>query len=193
MASLTSTQRSVPVPPVPELQVLATAEWPPGEVATPLPGFVYSAFSPTVAALAERCLTAWGATAPLPATTGAGTALILASVRGDLAIARAIADTVDSGRRMSPLLFFQSVANAVLGHVAARWGLGGPVVCVSPVADAATDALDLARSLLADGDADAALVLVVEPAWSAGEYDRGDAWLVRLAERPFPDPAAQGE
>ena len=35
------------------------------------------------------------------------------------------------GDRVGPLLFFQSVPNAVAGHVAARWGLTGPVVCLS--------------------------------------------------------------
>ena len=109
-------------------------------------------------------------------------AIILASVRGDLAIARAIADSVDAGRRMSPLLFFQSVANAVLGHVTARWGIGGPVVCTSPVGDPATDALAVAAALLADGDADTALVVHVEPAWTGDEHDTGRAWLVRLTD-----------
>jgi 3-oxoacyl-(acyl-carrier-protein) synthase len=80
---------------------------------------------------------------------------------------------------MSPLLFFQSVANAVLGHIAARWGISGPVLCTSPVGDPAADALALAASVLADGDADTALVVLAEPACTAGEQDQAHALLVR--------------
>jgi len=168
------------------LTVLSTAQWPPAQpdaTPPPLPGFIVSSFSPTVAALAELCLAGWCPVPPLPPAAGARTAIILTSVRGDLAIARAIADSVDAGRRMSPLLFFQSVANAVLGHITARWGIGGPVVCTSPVADPAADALALAAALLDDRDADTALVLHVEPAWTADEHDTGRAWLVRLADQ----------
>lgn len=164
------------------LAVLAQARWPETGAAEPepLPGFVYSSFSPLVAATAGRCLSRWYGAAPVPPAEGERVALILASVRGDVAIARAIAQAVDGGGRMSPLLFFQSVANAVLGHIATRWGIGGPLLCTSPVTDPAADALALAASVLADGDADTALVVLAEPACAAGERDRSYALLVRL-------------
>ncbi|MFF1797620.1 beta-ketoacyl synthase N-terminal-like domain-containing protein, partial [Kitasatospora sp. NPDC058263] len=84
--------------------------------------------------------------------------------------------------RVPPLLFFQSNPNAVLGHIAARWGLTGPVVSISP-ADSVPglvpqDALDLAALLLADGDADQVLVIAAEQAASAGGTDRAAAVLV---------------
>ena len=181
-----------PTPPVPAaagaaaLTVLATASWPdPDQPDGPpqLPGFVYSSFSPLVADVAGRCLRARYGEPPLPAPVGERTALVLVTRRGDLAIARAIAESVDAGRRMSPLLFFQSVANAVLGHVAARWGVAGPVVCVSPLGDPEEEALALAGSLLDDGDADAALLLTVEQAWTPGEQDRAHATLVTRTDR----------
>lgn len=64
-------------------------------------------------------------------------------------------------------MFFQSNPNAVLGHIAARWGLTGPVVAISPAravpGQVPSDALDLAALLLADGDADQVLVIAAEP------------------------------
>ena len=167
-----------------ETTIVAVAHWPDPDVVTPprpLPGFIASSFSPLVADVADRCLRAVHGEPPLPGPVGERTAVVLASVRGDLTIAAEIARTVDSGRRMSPLLFFQSVSTAVLGHVAARWGLCGPVLCVSPVDDPEADALALAAALIEAGDADAALVLVAEPAWLAGEGDRASAMLVRRA------------
>lgn len=164
------------------LMVLAEARWPDAGVAEPepLPYFVHSSFSPLVAATAGRCLSRWYSAAPVPPGEGARVALILASVRGDMAVARTIAQIVDSGGRMPPLLFFQSVANAVLGHIATRWGIGGPLLCTSPVTDPQADSLALAASVLADGDADTALVVLAEPACTAGEQDRSRALLVRL-------------
>lgn len=163
------------------LSVFAQACWPEAGVAepAPLPGFVFSSFSPLVAATAARCLAAWYGSAPPPPQEAERVAVILTSVRGDVAIARAIAQSVDGGGRISPLLFFQSVANAVLGHITSRWGLGGPVLCTSPVGDPAADAMALAADVLADGDADAALIVLAEPACAPDEQDRAHALLVR--------------
>ncbi|ROR37231.1 beta-ketoacyl synthase N-terminal-like domain-containing protein [Kitasatospora cineracea] len=150
------------------LRTLATVHWPPGEPPPPLPGFSASTFNPLVAAVAERCLAAGYGEPGEPRRTG----LLLASAGGDRATALAI-DTGAAGRRMPPLLFFQSNPNAVLGHVAARWGLTGPVVAISPPEAAAPgevppDALELAALLLADGDADQVLVIAAEQAEPAG-------------------------
>lgn len=164
------------------LAVLAEARWPDAGVAEPerLPCFVLSSFSPLVAATAGRCLSRWYGAAPVPPAQGARVALILVSVRGDVAIARTIAQIVDDGERMPPLLFFQSVGNAVLGYIATLWGIGGPMLCTSPVTDPEEDALALAASVLADGDADTALVVLAEPACTADEQDQSHALLVRL-------------
>lgn len=160
--------------------VAAAAQWPAAGEPAPqgLPGFLGSSFSPLVAAVADRCLHRWPGAPPLPAAVGGRTGIVLASVRGDLPIGQAIADGVDARARLSPLLFFQSVATAVLGHVTARWGLGGPVVCISPVGDPLADALAVGASLLDDGDADAVLVIVAEPGWLPGEHDTAAARLV---------------
>jgi hypothetical protein len=139
------------------LAVLAAAAWPePGDGELPkLAGFVHSSFNPLVAATAGRCLQRRGERAPAPVT-----AIVLATSLGDVASAAHVAEAVDTGGRVGPLFFFQSVPNAVAGHVAARWRLTGPVVCV----DSTDAALTVARLLLADGDADEVLVILLEQA-----------------------------
>ncbi|GAA2099852.1 hypothetical protein GCM10009759_32150 [Kitasatospora saccharophila] len=175
------------------LRTLAAAHWPPGEPPPPLPGFAASIFNPLVAAVAERCLAAhYGEPGAPGAPSGPGesgesgeprrTGLLLASAGGDRATALAI-DTAAAGHRMPPLLFFQSNPNAVLGHVAARWQLTGPVVAISPLEAAAPgelppDALESAALLLADGDADQVLVITAE--------------LAERTERPAGEPGAAG-
>lgn len=115
-------------------RVLAQARWP-GTDASDLPavaGFVTSGFSPLVAAVTELCLTGhWGEPPALPAC-GDATAVVLASATGDLVTTAAIGEAVSAGRRVPPLLFYQSNLNAVAGYVAARWGLRGPVVATMP-------------------------------------------------------------
>ena len=130
------------------LRTLATAEWPADTEPPRLAGFVHSGFNPLVAAVAGRCLER----AP---TQDSETALVLVSDLGDVESAVHVATAVDGGARVGPLFFFQSVPNAVLGHVAAKWGLAGPVSCVC---DSATG-LDTARGLLADGDARRVLLI----------------------------------
>jgi 3-oxoacyl-(acyl-carrier-protein) synthase len=139
----------------------AEARWPEaGDPAAPPPlaGFVVSSFSPLVAAVAERCLIrGYGDRTAAPART----AIVIVSPLGDVASAVHVAEAVDHRTRVGPLLFYQSVPNAVAGYVAARWGLAGPVVCTSPVGDELADGLAMAGLLLDDGDCDEALVVVV--------------------------------
>ncbi|MCX5214931.1 hypothetical protein OG689_37695 [Kitasatospora sp. NBC_00240] len=159
------------------LRILAEGRWPGPEALDgcgpaapaalpPLPGFTASSFNPLVAETAERCLRAHYGPADAPDRAPSRTALLLASGSGDRATARAIDAAAASGRRVPPLLFFQSNPNAVLGLVAARWQLTGPVVAVSPLGtvpgEVPPDALELAALLLADGDADQVLVIAAE-------------------------------
>jgi 3-oxoacyl-(acyl-carrier-protein) synthase len=163
--------------------VLARGQWPESEddELPPLAGFTASSFNPLVAEAAERCLRARYGPAPGPEPTR--TALLLASGSGDRATASAIDAAAASRRRVPPLLFFQSNPNAVLGHVAARWRLTGPVVATSPTTQPGPDgvppdALELAALLLADGDADQVLVIAAEQALP-GERDHAVALLLK--------------
>ncbi|WP_432988963.1 beta-ketoacyl synthase chain length factor [Dactylosporangium sp. CA-233914] len=133
------------------LEVLAEADWPGGETPPRLAGFVHSDFNPLVAAVAGRCLDG-------VSTSDTDTAVVLVSDLGDVGSAAHVAKAVDDGARVGPLFFFQSVPNAVLGHIAAKWALTGPVSCVC---DAAAG-LSTARGLLADGDADRVLLIEID-------------------------------
>jgi 3-oxoacyl-(acyl-carrier-protein) synthase len=163
-----------------ELAVLARAEWPVGDEDTfpQIAGFVMSNFSPLVAEVAERCLRAHYGTAPADPVRGATTGVVLASVRGDVTTADTVAESLRAGRRVPPLLFFQSNPNAVVGHVTARWGLAGPVVCTSPSGDPLADGLAVAALLIEDEAATEVLVIVADTADGADERDHAVAVLV---------------
>lgn len=161
--------------------VLARAEWPVADEDETLPqiaGFVMSNFSPLVAVVAERCLRAHYGTAPADQVRGATTGVVLASVRGDVTTVDTVADALRDGRRVPPLLFFQSNPNAVVGHVTSRWGLAGPVVCTSPLGDPLADGLAVAALLIEDEAATEVLVIAADLADGADERDHAVAVLV---------------
>lgn len=155
------------------LAVCSSACWPEtdtdGEVPA-LAGFIESSFSPLLAEVAARALR--GRTGPRPA--GNVTAIVMVTALGDVTSAVRVAAAVDAGKRVSPLLFFQSVPNAVAGYLAVRWHLTGPVVCVSGI----RAGLDVAALLIEDADADEALVVCVDLAVTGGDRDRAAAILV---------------
>jgi hypothetical protein len=152
------------------MMTLASAAWPSStsDSAPPLAGFVESTFSPLAAEVARRVLS--------EAVPPADTAVIIVSHSGDATSARATEEAVASGRRPSPLLFFQAVPNAVAGYIAAKWNLTGPVVCLTPASPGdVSDGLALAELLIADGDAGGALIISVEQ----GPRDAAHALLVK--------------
>ena len=156
-----------------------------GRPADELPGiagFITSSFSPLAAEVAERCLRRYFGPPQASPDLGERTAVVLASSTGDLATAAAVARAVDDGRRVPPLLFFQSNQNAVVGYIAARWGLAGPVVCTIPTTDALADAMACAALLIEDGDASAALVIIADQGRHGD--DRGTALLLGPATWP---------
>ncbi|MFE9427078.1 beta-ketoacyl synthase chain length factor [Kitasatospora sp. NPDC006697] len=159
--------------------VLAAAAYDPqaGRPA-PVPGFVASDFPGLVAGVADRALTDRHGEAPLPAEAGERTALLLVSPGGDRETARTIAELVDAGKRVSPLLFFQSVPNSICGRVTSRWGITGPLVCVSPVDDPVDDASAQAELMLATGEVDEVLVVLAELAGPGTESDQAVAVLL---------------
>jgi hypothetical protein len=161
------------------LTVTSSASWPETDAdadVTPLAGFIESTFSPLLAEVAVRALRR----RDQPPPAGQVTAVVMVTTLGDVTTATRTAAAVDAGRRASPLLFFQSVPNAVAGYLAARWQLTGPVVCVSGTnAGVAAAAL-----LIEDADADEALVVRVDLAVTDGDRDRAAAILVTGPEHP---------
>jgi hypothetical protein len=155
------------------LTVLASAAWPEagddGEV-PPLAGFIESAFSPLIAEVASRALKRRGHDDTRDRTT----AIVIVTARGDVTSADRVAAAVDHGQRVFPLLFFQSVPNAVAGYLAARWQLTGPVTCVGGT----RAGLAVAAQLIEDADADEALVVRVDLATTGGDRDRAAAIVV---------------
>jgi hypothetical protein len=174
------------------LRVLASAAWPESaadRVPPPLAGFVVSSFSPLAAETARRCLERRPDSGAASPGDGTVTAVVVASPLGDLAGAVHVAEVTDAGGRPGPLLFFQAVPNAVVGHIAARSRLTGPVVCVGGTAAA----LDVAALLLEDGDADEALLISVDQApdpgsgtdgGTGGDTDRAAAVLLGPGTAP---------
>jgi hypothetical protein len=155
------------------LTVCASASWPEtgadGEVPA-LAGFIESNFSPLLAEVAARALRGRAR----PQGTGNVTAIVMVTALGDVTSAVRVAAAVDAGKRVSPLMFFQSVPNTVAGYLAVRWHLTGPVVCVSGI----RAGLDVAALLIEDADADEALVVSIDLAVTSGDRDRAAAILV---------------
>jgi hypothetical protein len=163
------------------LVALSAASWPEATVddeVPPLAGFIDSAFSPLLAEVAARALRR----RPEPAAPGVVTAIVIVTALGDLTSATRVAAAVDAGERVSPLLFFQSVPNAVAGYLAARWNLTGPVACVSEM----NAGLGIAALLIDDADADEVLVLCIDLAGAGDGLDRGAALLVTRPGETFP-------
>jgi hypothetical protein len=155
------------------LTVLSCAAWPETDTdveVAPLAGFIDSNFSPLVAEVAGRVLRG----RDQPQAPGTVTAIVIVTALGDVTSAARVAAVVDAGGRVPPLLFFQSVPNAVAGYLAARWQLTGPVVCVSGT----SAGLDVAALLIGDADADEALVVRADLAVTGGGRDRAAAVLV---------------
>jgi hypothetical protein len=157
------------------LAVSAAASWPESDddrEVRPLAGFIVSTFSPLLAEVADRVLGRPGEPSP-----GLVTALVIVTARGDVTSAADVATAVDAGGRVGPLMFFQAVPNTVVGYVAARWGLTGPVVCVDDIGTG----LDVARLLTDDADADEALVVWLDLAVTDEDTDHAAAVLVGSA------------
>jgi hypothetical protein len=154
------------------LVVLSSTCWPASDADSEPPalaGFIDSTFSPLIAEVAGRVL--HGRPTPPPDEV---VAIVIVTAYGDVTSAARVAATVDAGRRVSPLHFFQSVPNAVAGYLAARWQLTGPVACVSE----ARAGVEVAALLIDDADADAALVVRADVALASDDTDHGAGVLV---------------
>ena len=173
------------------LVILSEYRWPtePAQELPTLPGYVVSSFSPLVAAAADGCLTQRYAEPSATAAARQRTAVLVVSAGNDVVSAAHVRSKVAAGRRVGPLLFFQTAPNSVVGQVTAHWGLGGPVVCISPLGDPLADGMAEAELLLSDGDADEVLLILVEQGAPDGgtspeSGDRAHALLLTSGSTP---------
>ena len=169
----------------PGLTLLERVSWPAGKDAErppDLPGFIASPFGPIIAHVADLCLTRHHGEPPAPPRRAERTGIVLVTRLGDMATETAVTGSVDARTKASPLLFYQSVPSAVLGVVSARWGLGGPVICISPAGDPLDEGRELAEVMIEDGSATDVLLVLVELATWEGQSDRAEALLVTAGD-----------
>lgn len=154
-----------------------------------VPGFVTSRFSPLVAAAVEACLGGPPGDPDLVAGRGERTAIVLATMCGDTTTTDTATRRMVAGQVHSPLLFFQSVTTSVLGHLSRRYGITGPISCVSDGADLSSEALRLAEVVLDDDWLDQVLVVGVEV-----EAEERVDWVREHADRAYPlGPLPRGD
>ncbi|GGU65161.1 hypothetical protein GCM10010211_32840 [Streptomyces albospinus] len=158
-----------------------------GEPLPPLRGFTGSTFSPATAAAAAACLHHQ----PPDTAQALHTAVILVSILGDIPTARTYAQAVDEGQRVPPRIFGTSTPNSVIGHIAPRWGLDGPVVSLSPVGPPLDEGIAVAACLAQDGDANRFLIILTDPTDTRAEHYEATALLLTTEPRPPSDAAPQ--
>ncbi|MEI6035328.1 MAG: beta-ketoacyl synthase N-terminal-like domain-containing protein [Verrucomicrobiae bacterium] len=91
-------------------------------------------------------------------------ALIFAASDGSVSYTRRFYEEVINSGAGSPLLFPETVYNAPASHVAAMFGIDGPVLTIVSDSTAGTDALATAMDVLRSGEADRCLVVASEEA-----------------------------
>ncbi|MCP3012421.1 hypothetical protein NGM33_03695 [Nocardiopsis dassonvillei] len=144
----------------PGFELVASARAHAGPRLPPLAGFFASDFAPLVYAAVRECLGDPRSGHLLEGSDGR-VGIVLGSQRFDTASLELSVEHVDQGR-VSPILFYQVVPTAVLGHIARDYRLTGPVSCVAVTGDARAEVLELSRLLLAEGSAEWVLGLTVE-------------------------------
>lgn len=167
----------------------------PGAAPVELPqvlGFAISRFGPLVHTVAATCLGPTGASGDHVGRYGDRTAIVLATVYGDSTTVDTSTQWTVAGKLSNPLLFFQSVSTSILSHLTRRYGIQGPLTCISAVLDPAGDALRVADALLDDPDLYQVLLIAAEikpneRVCRASETAAADGWRPLL---PAGDAAA---
>lgn len=139
-----------------------------------VPGFTGSSFNPLV----FHCLKALKSAGAL--LDPEHTAVVVASLLGDTWTADSTSQGIIEGRRLSPLLFYQSVPVSILGMAARALGLQGPLVTLSAERDPWTDLIDMAETLL-DAE-EASTVVLLTAAAHASQRTRAVYRLLGSAE-----------
>ncbi|MEU8709154.1 hypothetical protein [Streptomyces sp. NPDC048565] len=144
----------------PAFEVVAGVRVHAGPQVPPLAGFFASDFAPLVYAAVRECVGP-PRSGHLLEGVGDRTGIVLGSRSFDTTSLELSVAQVNQGR-VSPILFYQVLPTAVLGHIARDYRLTGPVSCVAVTGDARAEVLELSRLLLADESAQWVLGLTVE-------------------------------
>jgi 3-oxoacyl-(acyl-carrier-protein) synthase len=125
------------------------------EALDPTPGFIGTLFPSAAMTLAQRSVAQVDA---VPTST----AVVLSANEFDRASLSRAADPT-AGKRMSPLMFHQTVATSTTGAITIRFGLTGASVCVAapPGLDGFDVATQVGMDMIGAGDAEAVLVVCV--------------------------------
>lgn len=127
----------------------------PGAAPVELPqvmGFAISRFGPLVHAAAAACLGPANTSGDHVGVYGDRTAIVLVTMYGDATTVDTATQWTVGGKLSNPLLFFQSVSTSILSHLTRRYGIQGPLTCISAVFDPAGEGLRVADVLLDDPD-----------------------------------------
>lgn len=184
----------------PKLALISASFWPPSHsnsagptakatVDLPsIPGFAVSTFGPLVHAVSTACLGPPGGVTNHVAGQKTRTAIVLATVHGDVTTTDSATRRAVAGRAPNPILFFQSVATSILSHLTHLYGIEGALTCISSVHDPAIDALMLADNLLDDPSLHQVLVIGVELEPNARAHQSAEQARV-AAELDVPSPS----
>jgi 3-oxoacyl-(acyl-carrier-protein) synthase len=173
-------------PPRQDFEIVASAQVHAGPQVPPLAGFFASDFAPLVYAAVRECL-GDPRSGHLLEGVGDRVGIVLGSRRFDTASLELSVEQVNQGR-VSPILFYQVLPTAVLGHIARGYRLTGPVNCVAVTGDPREEVLEVARLLLADESAEWVLGLTVEM-----DPDPAKAFASADLLRSGSGPAADGK
>lgn len=135
----------------------------------PPPGFSDSSISGVVVAAAEAAM---AERAPVDPEDNSACALILVADEWDSDLAELIGTLIQKGPRLSPLHLMQSVPNGVLGHIAQKHHLKGPIFSLSVPGDDVGHLTSTLDRMLPPGSSSAALCVQL----ATGEHqDRPEA------------------
>lgn len=110
----------------------------------------------------------------LPADQRDQTALILGSGLGELDITQQFLSTLATSKMARPILFQSSLHNATIGFLSIQLGMTGPSFTVSNGPQTGENCLELACSLLQNGDCLYSLVVGVDSKVPSFDVDLGE-------------------
>jgi len=127
-------------------------------------GFIESSFNPMVYECVRRHVSS-GAIRRADRT-----AIVLGSAFGDATTADVASRNLIAGKSRNPLLFFQSVPNSIMGHLAREYGFTGMISCITYSGNALQSMLQLAELYFNDPEIEQIVLVATEVREARSEY-----------------------